>query len=170
VNRALVRYMHEGGFFVCLPVVGASWPLYYDDSRKGIPYAVTDMLALGIDNGFEQPPAGTELKFYVNKTALPGLPPTAPFPTDGDLRFRPARRSRVSAASDYYLPLVQLWDAQMHFQGDAAVYIQHRTAPLSPGKSIYVWMRTAESLGSDEFYPSLYQFISTKLKPLPSSP
>jgi hypothetical protein len=127
------------------------------------PFCITDKLALGVDNGFEQPPAGAELKFYVNKSALSGLLPTAPFPTNGDLRFRPASRSRIPSA-DYYLPLVQLWDAQMHFQGDAAVYIQHRTAPLSSGKSIYVWMRTPEALGSDEFYPSLYQFISTKLK------
>jgi hypothetical protein len=167
VNRALVRYMREGGFFVCLPVVGAPWPLYYDDSRKSIPYAVTDMLGLGIDNGFEQPPPGTELKLYVNKTALLGLPPRAPFPTTGDLRFRPARRSRLPA-SGYYLPLVQLCDAQMRPQGDAAVYIEHRAGPLSPGKSVFVWMRTAEVLGPDEFYPALFQFISTKLNPPPS--
>ncbi len=166
VTRSFVRYLHEGGFLVSLPPA-SPWPLNYDDSRKMIPFCITDKLALGVDNGFDQPPPGTELKFYVNKSALSGLPPTAPFPTSGDLRFRPANRSRVPY-SDYYLPLVQLWDSQMHPQGDAAVYIQHRTAPLSPGKSIYVWMRTPEALGPDEFYPSLYQFISTKLKPLPS--
>jgi hypothetical protein len=164
VTRSLVRYLREGGFLVSLPT--GTWPLYYDDSRKGIPYAITDALAMGV-NGFDHPPAGTKLKFYVNKSAWLGLPPTAPFPTNGDLRFTPASRSRVPSA-DYYLPLVQLWDAQMHFQGDAAIYIRHNAPPLSPGKSIYVWMRTAEALGSDEFYPSLYQFISTKLKPLPT--
>jgi glycoprotein endo-alpha-1,2-mannosidase len=163
VTQSLVHYLHNGGFLVSLPM--GTWPLFYDDSRKSIAFCITDKLALGVDNGFDQPPAGTEPKFYVNKTALSGLPPTASFPTSGDLRFRPANRSRVPSA-DYYLPLVQLWDAQMHPQGDAAVYIQHRTAPLSPGKSIYVWMRTPEILGSDEFFPSLYQFISTKLKPL----
>lgn len=131
-----------------------------------IPLGITDKLALGVDNGFEQPPAATELKFYVNKAALSELPPTEPFPTKGDLRFRPASRSRVPAA-DFYLPLVQLWDAQSHFHGDAAVYVQHGAAPLSPGKSVYVWMRTPEALGPDKFYPSLYQFISTKLKPSP---
>lgn len=162
VTRSFVRYLHEGGFLVSLPPA-SPWPLTYDDSRKMTPFCITDKLALGVDNGFEQPAAGAELKFYVNKSALSGLLPTAPFPTNGDLRFRPASRSRIPSA-DYYLPLVQLWDAQMHFQGDAAVYIQHRTAPLSSGKSIYVWMRTPEALGSDEFYPSLYQFISTKLK------
>jgi hypothetical protein len=162
VTRSLVRYLHEGGFLVSLPT--EPWPLAYDDSRKMAPFCITDKIALGVDNGFEQPPAGTELKFYVNKSALSGLPPTAPFPVNGDLRFRPANRSRVPP-TDYYLPLVQLWDSQMHPQGDAAVYIQHKTPPLSPGKSIYVWMRTPETLGSGEFYPSLYQFISTKLKP-----
>jgi hypothetical protein len=165
VTQSLVRYLHNGGFLVSLPM--GTWPLLFDDSRKGIPHAITGTLGLGVDNGFEQPPVGAELKFYVNKSALSGLPPTAPFPTSGDLRFRPASRSRVSSY-DYYLPLVQLWDAQMHFQGDAAVYIEHRTESLSPGKSIYVSMQTPGALGPDEFYPSLYQFISAKLKPPPA--
>jgi hypothetical protein len=167
ITQSLVRYLHQGGFLMCLPTYG-TWPLYYDDSRKGVQHAITDILAFGIDSGFESPPAGADLKFYVNKKVLLGLPSPVPFPKAGDLRFRPANRSRASAA-DYYLSLVQLSDTRMHFQGDAAAYIQHRTAPLSPGKSIYVWMRTAEALGSDQFYPSLYQFISTKLIPLPAS-
>ena len=166
VTQSLIRYMHEGGFLVSLPS-GSPWPLHYDDSRKSSPpVCITDNLGLGVDNGFEQPPAGTDLKFYVNKTALLGLPSTASYPTNGDLRFRPANRLRVPHA-DYYLPLVQLWGNQSQFYGDAAVYIEHRSVPLWPGKSIYVWMRTAESLGTDEFfYPSLYEFISTKLKPI----
>jgi hypothetical protein len=53
--------------------------------------------------------------------------------------------------------------------GDAAAYVEHRTLPISPGKTLYVWMRTAEALGPDEFYPSLFHFISTKLKPLPTA-
>ena len=165
VRWSLIGYMHKGGFFVVLPH-GVPWPLYYDDSRKGAPYCITDTLDLGIDNGFEQPPTGTSLKFYVNKLVLAGLPSPAAFPTDGDLRFRPASHSRVASA-DYYLPLVELWGDQRQYYGDAAVYIEHRSDFLWPGKSIYVWMRTAECLGPDEFYPSLYQFISKKLKPLP---
>jgi glycoprotein endo-alpha-1,2-mannosidase len=163
VTRALVRYLHEGGFLVCLPT--GTWPLLYDDSRKGVPHGITDILDLGIDNGFEQPPAGADLKFYVNKQALFGLPSPVSFPTNGDLRFRPINHSRVSPY-DFYQPLVELWDGQKHYVGDAAAYVEHRTPSLLPGKSIYVWMRTAEALGPDEFYPSLYQFISTKLKPL----
>jgi glycoprotein endo-alpha-1,2-mannosidase len=164
VTRSLIRYMHEGGFLVVLPH-GGPWPFHYDESRKGMPpLCITDPLGLGVDNGFDDPPAGTELKFYINKSTLRGLPPTAAFPADGDTRFRPSSRLRVPSA-DYYLPLVQLWGGQTHFYGDAAVYIEHRSYPLWPGKSIYVWMRTAEAIGPNIFYPSLYQFISTKLKP-----
>ena len=32
-------------------------------------------------------------------------------------------------------------------------------------KSIYVWMRTAETFGPEVFLPSLYQLIATRLKP-----
>ena len=91
-----------------------------------------------------------------------GLQPTSMYPANGDLRFRPAIRSQA-ASYDYYLPLVQLWDAQMRFQGDAAVYIEHKSAALYPGKTIYISMQTPGALGSDKFYPSLYLFISTKM-------
>ncbi|HEY3761917.1 MAG TPA: glycoside hydrolase family 99-like domain-containing protein [Verrucomicrobiae bacterium] len=163
VTRSLIRYLHEGGFMVSLPY-SAPWPLYYDDSRKGATHCITDTLDLGVDNGFDQPPASANLKFYVNKTALLGLPPTATYPAEGDLRFRPINHSRLQG-TEYCLPLVQLWDEQRKSYGDAAAYIEYRSDPLWPGKSIYVWMRTAECLGPDEFYPSLYQFISRKLKP-----
>lgn len=79
----------------------------------------------------------------------------------------PARRSRVPAI-DIYVPLVQLRDSAGHFYGDAAAYVENRTLPLSPGKTLYVWMRTAESIGPDVFLPALFQFISTRLKPLPN--
>jgi glycoprotein endo-alpha-1,2-mannosidase len=166
VTSSLVRYLHKGGFLVALPV-GGVWPFFYDQSRSDKPMKISDRLGLGVTGSWDTPPTGAEPKFYVNKTALLGLPPTSMYPANGDLRFRPATRAQVTSY-DYYLQLVQLWDKQMHLQGDAAVYIEHKTAALSPGKTIYVSMQTPGALGSDEFYPSLYQFISTKLKPLPA--
>src|SRR5208282_26735 len=164
VTRSLVRYLHEGGFLVSLPT--GTWPLYYDDSRKGIPYAITDTLAIGVDNGFEQPPSGVELTFHAKTNVLFGLPAAAPFPKADDLRWRPGNRTRVPAA-DIYVPLVQLKDNAGKFQGDAVAYVEYRALPVSSGKTLYVWMRTPEAFGSDDFFPSLYQFISTRLKPLP---
>jgi glycoprotein endo-alpha-1,2-mannosidase len=162
VRAALIRYLHQGGFLVSLPT--GTWPMLYDDSRSGIPHGITDTLDLGVDNGFEEPPSRAQLTFYVNTNALRGLPATAPFPSGGDLRWRPSSRTRVPAY-DYYVPLVTLLDSDRHSYNQGAVYIQHRTLPISPGKTVYVWMRTAEAFGPDEFYPSLFQFISTKLKP-----
>jgi len=166
VARAFVRYLHEDGFLVSLPT--GTWPLLYDDSRKGAPHGITDTLALGVDNGFDQPPSGTPLSFHAKTNVLFGLSPTAPFPTAGDIRWRPANRTRVPAA-DVYTPLVQLKDGAGKTQGDAVAYVEHRTSSLAGGKTLYVWMRTAESFGPDVFLPSLYQFVSTRLKPLPST-
>jgi hypothetical protein len=142
-----------------------TWPLLYDDSRKGVPFGITDKLALGIDNGFDKPPGGVALTFYAKTNVLFGLPLTGSFPQDGDLRWRPTSRQRVPVG-DIYVPLVQLSDNTGKSYGDAIAYVEHRSIPLVPGKSIYVWMRTVEAFGSEVFYPSLYQFISSRLKPL----
>ncbi len=163
VTRSLIRYLRNGGFLVSLPT--APWPLLYDDSRKGVPHGITDTLALGVDNGFEQPPSGAGLTFYAKTNGLFGLPASAPFPKTGDLRWRPANRTRVPAP-DIYVPLVQLKDNTGKLQGDAAAYDEHRTLWLASGKTLYVWMRTPEAFGPEIFLPSLYQFISTRLKPL----
>ncbi len=165
VTRALVRYFRQGGFLVSLPT--GTWPLLYDDSRKSKPYAITDTLAMGVDNGFEQPPNVSDLSFHAKTNVLFGLRATAAFPRTGDLRFVPTRRTRVPA-TEVYTPLVQLKDSAGNCQGDAVSYIEHRTPSLSGGKSLYVWMRTAESFEPDVFLPSLYQFVSTRLKPLPT--
>ncbi len=164
VTRALIRYLHEGGFLVSLPVMGSTWPLYYDDNRK-IPYCITDKLALGVDSSFEEPPKGVEFTFYAKTNVLFTLPAAVPFPRAGDLRWRPANRARVPAA-DIYVPLVQLKDNTGKSYGDAVAYIEHRTPSLAGGKTLYVWMRTSEAFGPEVFLPSLYQFISTRLKPL----
>ena len=166
VTSALVRYLQQGGFLASLPM--GTWPLLYDDSRKGVPFGITDKLALGVDNGFDQPPNGMELTFYAKTNVLFGLPITASFPKSGDIRWRPASRTRVPA-NDVYVSLAQLNDSTGKVQGDAVAYVEHRVLPLSPGKSIYVWMRTAEAFGPDIFLPSLYQFVSTRLKPLPQN-
>ena len=162
VVSALARYLREGGLLAVLPM--APWPFLYDDSRKGIAHAITDKLALGI-TGWDPTNFLSHPKFYVNTNALRGLQRVVPFPGAGDLRWTGATPKRVPP-SELYGSLVQLRDEQGHSVGDAVVYIQHRTQSLSPGKTLYVWMRMPELLGKNEFYPSLLQFISTKLKPL----
>jgi hypothetical protein len=165
VTRALIRYHSRGGFMVIIPT--APWPFLYDDSRGGQPAAISDVLATGV-TGWPETPVPPELKltFHAKTNILFGLPTTAPFPTAGDCRFTPATKRRIPA-TDAYVPLVQLKDNTEKLQGDAVVYIEHREAPLRPGKTVYVWMRTPEAFGTQDFLLSLYQFVSTRLKPLP---
>jgi glycoprotein endo-alpha-1,2-mannosidase len=162
VKKALIRYLRDGGFFVSLPF--QPWPMYYDDSQGGKPAAITDDLRLGVDS-WPGLPAPSALTFQVNTNALPGMQRTFPFPTTGDVRWSGTSRKRVPTY-DTYVPLIQLQDFQGRYFGEGAVYVEHKTLPISPGKTIYVWMRTAEVIGEDKFYPALFEFISTKLKPL----
>ena len=161
VTSALARYLHQGGFLAVLPV--APWPFHYDDSRNGAAYTITDKLALGI-TGWDSTNLDSHPKFYINTNALRGLPGLMPFPAEGDRRWTGATPKRVPL-SESYASLVQLRDEQGHSAGDAIVYIEHRTPSLSSGKTLYVWMRIPELLGKNEFYPSVYQFVSTRLKP-----
>lgn len=163
VTRALIQYHGRGGFLVIIPTF--PWPFLYDDSHGGQPRAISDTLATGVTGWVETHPANA-LTFHAKTNILFGLRATVPFPkTIGDLRFTPATRTRVPT-NDAYVPLVQLKDNTGTVQGDAVVYIEHRAQPLSPGKTIYAWMRTPEAFGSQDFLLSLYQFVSTRLKPL----
>lgn len=160
VTASLVRYLHQGGFFILLPV--APWPFYYDDSRKGVTHAITDQLGIGVD-GWDSKYFGSGLTFVINTNALHGLAPSVPFPATGDLRWTGVSARRLPAGAAYG-SIARLKDNQGHAFGEGIVLIQHRAGPLSPGQILYAWMRMPELLGEDQFYPSLFQFISTKVK------
>jgi len=159
VKQALVRYLGAGGFLVFLP--NEPWPFYYDDSQKGRPDPITADFGLPVVMGPEQL-AVRQTTFVINTNALPGFAVTAKASLAGDLRWRPCVPMQVPKG-DFYLPLVQLRNAQGQFDGDAAVYLEHKTPPLAPGRVIYVWMRLPDALGVDAFFPSLFQFIATKV-------
>jgi hypothetical protein len=150
VKRALIRHLSQGGFFVSVPA--APWPLHTDDSQGGKPIVITDDLRLGV-NSWDMAALGYGFTFHVSPDGLRGLPATTPFPTTGDVRWTGASRTRVPSY-DKYVPLVQLRNSEGRYCGDGAVYVEHKTLPVSPGKTIYVWMRTAEALGEDKFYPA----------------
>jgi glycoprotein endo-alpha-1,2-mannosidase len=165
VTFALMRYLREGGFLVSLPV--EPWPFLYDDSRKGVAHAISDTLGLAV-TGWEASTFDTHPQFYVNTKALHGLPATATYPITGSFGWTGTTTNRA-LAKDLYGSLVQLKDQQGRIFGDGISYIQHRTPTLSSGQTLYVWARMPEVLGRNEFYISLYQFISTRLKPLPKN-
>jgi glycoprotein endo-alpha-1,2-mannosidase len=161
VKEGLVRYLATGGFMVIVP--SEPWPFYYDDSRGALAFPITGELGLPIVTGNEQLSSS---QMFVNTNALPGIPGAVKFSLGGDLRWRPCVPLQAPKG-DTYLSLVQLRDTQDRFSGDAAAYIEHVSPPLTSGKTIYVWTRTAEILGADDFFPSLFELINSKLEARP---
>jgi hypothetical protein len=156
VTRALVRYHSRGGLLVIIPT--APWPFLYDDSRGGKPAAISDVLATGV-TGWPEAPPELKLTFHAKTNILFGVPATAPFPTTGDCRFTPATKSRV--------PATDVYDAARAAQGQHGQGSGRRGCVYRTQETVYAWMRTPEAFGTQEFLLSLYQFVSTRLKPLP---
>ncbi len=158
VKDALVRYLGTGGFMVVVP--SEPWPFYYDDSRGAQAFPITRDLGLPIVMGDER----LQLReMVVNTNALPGLPRTVKCSLSGDFRWRPCVPLQAPKG-DTYLSLVRLRGTQDRFNGDAVACIEHGSPPLLSGKTLYVWMRTAELFEAADFFPSLFEFVATKLE------
>jgi len=174
VERALRRYMREGGFLMAIPF--QPFPFYYNENRDTVVAAGRlgfPIVGSGVQHrddvpdaarvaGWERPPEDTELAFHVNTTALAGLPDTVPFPSAGDLRWRPATPALV-AEGDVYESLAQLKDAAGKGYGDGIVYVEHKRSEPRNGKNLYVWMRMPEALGLNEALFALFRFAAEKL-------
>ena len=174
VERALERYLGEGGFLMALP--SQPFPFYYNESgdtvvaagRLGFPIAGSGASRRGEVPegarvaGWESPPEGAALTFHVDTEALPGVTATAPFPSAGDLRWRPASPA-LTASEDLYMPLARLKGADGRSYGDGMAYIEHRGAAPRSGKNLYVWMRMTEALGVNETLFAVFRFAAQKI-------
>jgi len=159
VVPALKRYLAEGGFLISLP--NGPFPFYYDSvSDKAAP--VADRVGLPVQQGWERPPEGTPLTFQFDTNALSGFPANAPFPSNGDQRWRPAVRN-VTKPGDFYVPLAWLTDASGHDYGDGIAYVECRTPPLQGGRTLYVWMRMSDVVGQDRLLEGVFKFAATKI-------
>ncbi len=159
VEKALQRYLVADGFLMSIPF--QPLPFNYDiNTRRVAPIA--NKLGLPIAQGWERPPEGAVLTFHMNQQALPGLPATAAFPATGDLRWRPATRS-LAGKEDFYLSLADLTDANGQSYGDAIAYIEHKTPPLTRGKTLYAWMRMPDLPGMDQALFALFRFAGERL-------
>jgi hypothetical protein len=171
VISALQRYLSSGGLLMAFS--HQPYPFFYDETgrpnnvagRLGFPIYGSGAMRRGepLDQSFvqawESPPPGVGLTFRVDGQRLPGLPATAVFPMDGDRRWRPATEALVAEA-DRYLPLARLVDAEGRVYGDGIAYVEHRESGLSGGRNLYVWMRMADVLGTDEMLLSLFRFAA----------
>ena len=173
VLEALQRYLREGGMIVAIPF--QPYPFFYDETggtnvaagRVGLPIAGSRPPSRRVDVGplvhaWEEPPADVELTFHVDANQLPGLPRTAPFPATGDLRWRPATAA-VLPEGDVYTPLAQLKDQQGRHYGDGIAFVEHKTGELAGGKTLYIWMRMPDVLGTATTFREVFRFAGRRL-------
>jgi hypothetical protein len=172
VVQALQRYLRQGGFLLAVPF--QPYPFFYDETGNsrnvarevGLPIAGSaprrdSAPARPNLRSWETPPADLSLEFHVNTRQLTGLPAVAAFPPDGDLRWRPATEA-ILESSDTYVSLATLKDSDGSDYGDGIAYVEHRSAKLAPGKTLYVWMRMPEVLGRDATFAALFRFASQR--------
>jgi len=173
VERALQRYLQEGGLLVSLTF--RPFPFYYNEqgesvlaaSRFGLPIAGSganlrdDAPEAAEVRGWEAPPPGKQLSFHVDTSALPGLSERVPFPKSGDLRWRPATKA-LTAEGDVYVSLAELKDEAGVSYGDGIAYIEHRSSEPKGGKALYAWMGMPDVLGRDELLFQLFRYAAAK--------
>ncbi|MFW6161239.1 MAG: glycoside hydrolase family 99-like domain-containing protein [Planctomycetota bacterium] len=170
VDRAIVRYLREGGTLVAMTT--QPFPFYYNQDGEavvsagkfGFPICGSgaggrrDVPLEATSKGWEEPPAGVQLQFRIDTDRLPGLPETVPFPTQGDLRWRPASTAGL-AEGDVYVPLARLVDAEDKPYGDGIAYIEHQASPPRGGRNLYVWKSMTEVLDADALFFQLFRLL-----------
>ncbi|GIV04702.1 MAG: hypothetical protein KatS3mg016_0277 [Fimbriimonadales bacterium] len=144
-DRALQAYLQAGGILLALP--SAPFPFYYADGKEanraakfGLPIAGSSSQPKAGVTGFEAPPV-SGLQFRANRALIPAMgEEPIPFPSGGDLRWRPALRT-LAPPDATYTPLATLYDAQNHSWGEGAVIVR-----LSSGGTVgYIWFRLLET-------------------------
>jgi glycoprotein endo-alpha-1,2-mannosidase len=159
VDEGLLRYLEAGGLLVVLPT--GPMPFHYDEEDRGVGGSGKLGLPLSVagpDGGWEEPPEGVDLRFVQVGRQLPHVPATVAFPKQGDLRWRPFVRSRLTE-EDHVVPLIELRDAEGKHYGDAAAYVEHKASEPKGGKILYVWFSLLESPHGEALLHDLFGWI-----------
>jgi glycoprotein endo-alpha-1,2-mannosidase len=160
VDRALVQYLKSGGLLMAL--TNKPFPFWLNEQRESVNSAAKFGFPIRGQSpgtgprGWVSPAEGLELVFEIDTNALAGLPLTAPFPNEGDLRWRPSVRDDLPGDAAY-LPLATLKDQTGADYGDGIVYIEHTSGPLQGAKGLYVWMRMFDTLGAADLAYSVFR-------------
>jgi glycoprotein endo-alpha-1,2-mannosidase len=147
VDDALAAYLKAGGFLVALPAM--PWPFYYDNAGQAVNHS--GQFGLTLRMGWEQPPEDTGLRFVQPEHRLPHVPEQFPFPTAGDLRWRPF----FAEDQTEHTSLLQLSDSDKKYLGDAVAYAQLDGG----GKILYVCFNLLEGPYSEPLLYDVFDFI-----------
>ena len=182
-DAAILRYLRQGGLLVSL--TDQPFPFYYNEKREpvvsagkfGIPivgsgaHGRADLPEGIMLKGWEEPPANAKLTFQFDTKTLAGLPATVPFPSTGDLRWRPAASPKLTQG-DTYQALARLVDEKGRHYGDGIAYTRFAASEPKDVQAIYVWMRMPDIVGADQLLFHLFRFAATKVakRTLPQRP
>jgi len=171
VPQAIAAYVAAGGSLLAFSDM--PFPFYYDADRKTVQAGrLFDLHILGsmatksgkpFDQatgpaGFERPPAGLQLSFAV-AGELPSQPSALPWPSGGDLRWRPAYRPLDRERGRPYWPLMKLLDQNGRDWGEAVAVFGSKDPKA--GNVIYAWFRLADVADLDGFLCDLLRLAVT---------
>jgi hypothetical protein len=151
VDDVLVGYLKAGGCLVVLPAL--PWPFYYDEDGRSVNRS--SQFGLTLRMGWEGPPSETQLHFVQPKRHLPHVPEQFPFPTSGDLRWRPFFAGKGAE----HTCLLQLRDSHEKYLGDAVAYVELNDG----GKILYVWFSLLEGPYAELLLYDVFDFIAARL-------
>lgn len=164
VDRAIQAYLQAGGRLLALPSM--PFPFYYADGkpagdpmRFGLPIAGSSATPQAGQTGFEQPPV-SGLRFAWDREQIPLAPSeSTPFPSGGDLRWRPMLKTKVHS-SDEYLSLVTLQDGAGRYWGEGAGIVRYRAEPFKGAVVGYAWFRLLEAPQAPLLLEAMFRLIT----------
>ena len=151
VDDALVGYLRGGGCLLVLPAL--PWPFYYDQDNQAVNGSGRFGLTLRI--GWERPPRGSRFHFVQPKRYLPHISEQFPFPTSGDLRWRPF----FAGEGAKHTSLLQLRGGDEDYLGDAVAYVE----PSGGGRILYVWFGLLDGPYAEALLYDVFDFTATRL-------
>jgi len=151
VDEAIGAYLKAGGCIVFLPAL--PWPFYYNETGQAVNRG--SQFGLTLRGGWENPPKDVKLDFVQPQRLLPHIPEQFPFPSSGDLRWRPF----FAEGRAKHISLLQLRDGEGKNLGDAIAYAE----PAGGGRILYVWFNLLESPHTDFLLYDVFDFLATKL-------
>ncbi len=153
-ERAMLGYLQKGGTLLVSPT--QPFPFYYNERgtvtifapKIGLPVSGSgaegreDFLRGKEVRGWEKPPQGVALRFVrnPNQQIVTSLPESMPFPTEGDLRWRPIVNIWDEQEARY-TPVLTLVDDTGREYGDGIALIEFRRGDFRGARIIYIWQR-----------------------------
>jgi hypothetical protein len=153
VPEALIRYVRAGGTLAVFP--SGPWPFYSDENE--VPNATPMSPLLPLSGSWDAPPAGTTVSFFVREPrALPHVPSTVRFPSDGDRRWRPIQPGQAKGGTRV-TTLLELRDQTGRSLGAGAAWMH-----AGQGRVLYAWFRLLDLPEGNALFHDLWLAIAAK--------